>query len=193
MKNLLNVANFITFLGIILAIWVNTLVFSSPELIWVVVALVLLVGLTDFLDGYLARKYKIQTQIGSFLDRLRDKIFICPLLVILVLYRPLKFYNGLVFPLLKALVYATLLIEGVLIISWIVGVSKRMDLSSNKYGKRKMALQFLAVLIWVFYLGLEKHAKNFFLMGLSYLAVLILLISVIYGFLSVREYLERYF
>lgn len=33
-------------------------------------------GATDFFDGWYARKYKAQTQLGKFLDPLADKIFI---------------------------------------------------------------------------------------------------------------------
>jgi len=40
-------------------------------------AVFLLAGFTDFVDGYLARKYKMETSIGRVLDPFVDKVMIC--------------------------------------------------------------------------------------------------------------------
>ncbi|MDR1034321.1 MAG: CDP-alcohol phosphatidyltransferase family protein [Holosporales bacterium] len=37
--------------------------------------IILFAALTDFLDGYLARKFKVESKIGALLDPLADKIF----------------------------------------------------------------------------------------------------------------------
>lgn len=43
--------------------------------------------ITDFLDGYLARKYKIQSRLGSFLDPIADKLLVGAVIVLLVYYK----------------------------------------------------------------------------------------------------------
>ena len=193
MKYLLNLANFITILGIILAVWANSLAFSGLEKIQLIILLVLGAGLTDLLDGAIARKYHLETQVGAFLDRLRDKILICPFLI-LVLQKPPTFLEEITFSFLRALVYSMLLAEGILVISGIVGVIKKKNLASNKYGKRKMFFQFLTVSVWVVVVGLREHPENSFLIsGLSYLITPLLFLAVIYGFLSLRGYWELYF
>ncbi|MEQ9115310.1 MAG: CDP-alcohol phosphatidyltransferase family protein, partial [Rickettsiales bacterium] len=41
-------------------------------------------SITDFLDGYIARKYNIQTRLGRILDPIADKVLVVTILVILV-------------------------------------------------------------------------------------------------------------
>ena len=48
---------------------------------FVCIILFFLAGLTDYFDGYLARKYNAESQIGEILDPIADKILIVFLLI----------------------------------------------------------------------------------------------------------------
>ena len=82
MKNILlknhfyfkNIPNFLT-LGRILLIFPIIYFFEveKSNLVWY---LLLFGGITDYLDGFLARKFKLASKIGSILDPLADKIII---------------------------------------------------------------------------------------------------------------------
>ena len=53
---------------------------------WIAFGLYILAALTDFADGYLARKLKQITPLGIFLDPISDKIFVAVLLIALVAF-----------------------------------------------------------------------------------------------------------
>lgn len=52
----------------------------------------ILIALTDFFDGYLARKWKVESILGSKLDAISDKILVIGLLIILIIRKTVFFY-----------------------------------------------------------------------------------------------------
>ena len=51
---------------------------------WLALILYIAVCVTDYLDGYLARKWEVASPIGTFLDPIADKILVAVLLIVLV-------------------------------------------------------------------------------------------------------------
>lgn len=79
-----NIANLLTYLRIILIAPIcYGVVVGTALWLWVVLGLYLIACISDFLDGFLARKYKLVSDIGTFLDPIADKILIGCLLVTL--------------------------------------------------------------------------------------------------------------
>lgn len=56
----------------------------GPLATWFCFVLYLIAALTDYLDGYLARKFNQISEFGVFFDPISDKIFVGALLVLLV-------------------------------------------------------------------------------------------------------------
>ena len=84
----MNLPNKITLLRVILipAFLMVYLLNPLPDIInkWLVLVLFVTAAITDAVDGYLARKLGLVTNIGKLMDPLADKMLVCGALVALV-------------------------------------------------------------------------------------------------------------
>ncbi len=85
-----NLANILTVGRIALlpvVVWLFYLESSLGDLaMWVCLFVYILIALSDFFDGYIARKYGQITWFGTFLDPIADKVVVSTLLVLLVAF-----------------------------------------------------------------------------------------------------------
>src|SRR5258708_12437269 len=58
--------------------------FNIPWAFLAATVLFILASITDFFDGYLARRYKIVSSFGVFLDLTADKVLVSAILIALV-------------------------------------------------------------------------------------------------------------
>ena len=91
-------ANMLTFSRIILAFLIPILTFvgmtiSSNFALIIIASTTALGAITDFADGYVARKYNITSEFGSFLDTISDKIFSVMIGISLAFINPLFLIN----------------------------------------------------------------------------------------------------
>tara|TARA_Y200000002_G_scaffold332890_1_gene298947 strand:+ start:3030 stop:3563 length:534 start_codon:yes stop_codon:yes gene_type:complete len=78
-------ANYITILRIVLIFPVLILVSPTSALSnWMALFIFIVAGLTDHLDGYLARKTGTTSDLGGLLDLIADKLLICTTIVFLI-------------------------------------------------------------------------------------------------------------
>jgi CDP-diacylglycerol---glycerol-3-phosphate 3-phosphatidyltransferase len=85
----LNIANLLTLLRIVL-IPVLVLVFYSkhPHHYHIAAFIFVAAALTDWLDGWIARKYQQESPFGAFLDPVADKLMVATVLILLVQAKP---------------------------------------------------------------------------------------------------------
>lgn len=57
---------------------------NQPWAFLVATVLFFLASITDYLDGYLARRFKVVSPLGVFLDLTADKVFVCAIFIALV-------------------------------------------------------------------------------------------------------------
>jgi cardiolipin synthase len=82
----LSLPNVLTYARILAIPVVVALLFwpGDPAMRWYALALYAAAGMTDYLDGYLARLYDEQSSLGRMLDPIADKLLVAACLLILV-------------------------------------------------------------------------------------------------------------
>ena len=59
--------------------------------VWITLILYILAAMSDWFDGFLARKYNCCTKIGGVMDHIGDKLLVCNTLILLTLMMPVWF------------------------------------------------------------------------------------------------------
>ncbi|MCU0934595.1 MAG: CDP-diacylglycerol--glycerol-3-phosphate 3-phosphatidyltransferase [Gammaproteobacteria bacterium] len=101
-------------------------------------------GLTDWLDGYLARRLGQTSAFGAFLDPVADKLLVAVALVLLVQHDPRPWLA----------VAAAVIIGREIVISglreWMAELGKRTKVAVSRIGKAKTTAQMLAIFLMLY-------------------------------------------
>ncbi len=109
--------------------------------VWALVILIV-ASLTDALDGFIARAWKIRTELGRFLDPLADKLLLLSGYLGLLFVQQLPFHPPLWITV--TIVFRDLLIvTGMILIYFISG---RLRVQPNYLGKCTTALQMITLI-----------------------------------------------
>ena len=118
--------------------------FDNYAMVRDVLATVLFVGaaITDWLDGYLARRWNQTSLFGAFLDPVADKLLVAACLIVLVHDQRV---HGLI---------ALIIIGREITISalreWMASIGARTAVAVNELGKWKTAVQMIALPMLLF-------------------------------------------
>ena len=91
-----NVPNTITLMRLILGFFVVYMIFSGFSRLTIALVFAF-AAITDFFDGYLARKLKQTTSIGARLDQVADRVFTITIVVALLFYFILYTHEKVIF------------------------------------------------------------------------------------------------
>ena len=184
---LLNLPNILT-LGRIAAIpiLVILLFFDNRACGWWAAVVFGIAAITDWLDGYLARKWEIVTVLGKFLDPLADKLIVMSALIMLI-------------PLGRVPAWAVLLIltrEMVVTGLRSIASSEGIVIEASNLGKYKTIFQMTAIpgllvhydYYWLFGLKIELFHVNFHNFGIFFFYV-----GLIMALWSGGDYVYKFF
>lgn len=137
-KKIFNLPNILTLSRITVSPVIFILLLYRPgRLMSFMSALVFaLAAITDFLDGYLARRLNMITSLGKFLDPLADKILVGVALIMLI---PLERVQPLIVALI---IMRELLVTGLRVYA----INENMIIESSRLAKYKTTFQIVAVI-----------------------------------------------
>lgn len=135
------------------------------------VALFLFVGasFTDYLDGYLARKWNIITNFGKFMDPLADKLLVCSALIAFV---DLGRLQGWV---VICIIAREFIISGFRLVASDNGVV----IAASFYGKFKTVAQMILTILLIADLGKEIALFHFLEVAFIYISLILTIVSLV--------------
>lgn len=148
---IINLPNAVTMLRICI-IPVLFFLLLDPGRLWslIIAVLFIMAALTDLLDGYLARRYHIVTNIGKFLDPIADKIIVNTAMILMIPIGRIPAW------IVAFIIIRDFSIDGIRTIA----TSEGLIIEASKLGKRKTLCQIFALsalIIHYPFLGANAH------------------------------------
>jgi CDP-diacylglycerol--glycerol-3-phosphate 3-phosphatidyltransferase len=142
----MNLPNKITIFRVALIPVVLIILYSNlPYSVYVAALIFIIAAITDFIDGYIARKRNLVTDFGKLTDPLADKILVISVLVYLVSMQVIPDWMVII------IVAREFGVSGLRILS----ASQGVVIPASKLGKFKTQSQMIAVvfalLLWPYY------------------------------------------
>lgn len=139
----MNLPNLLSMLRVVLVPVFIVCYFSGVSSFWCAFV-VWLAAVTDYFDGYLARKLELQTRFGAFIDPVADKLIVCSVLVVLA------FDYQSVWITIPAVIIIAREITISALREWMAEQGKRAAVKVSSLGKYKTTAQMLALigLVW---------------------------------------------
>ncbi len=135
---------------------------AAPYLLWIAMTLFLIAAASDWLDGFLARKWNQITVIGKFLDPLIDKILINATLAALCFKLTTSKPEWFVYVVITVIIL--FIIRDVIVDYMRVAVffsNHYLVVSANIWGKLKTVAQMITVLLVFFLVQFLDQNKNY--------------------------------
>ena len=165
---MLNLANKITLLRILMTpLVVALLYFEGPISCFLATLAFTFASITDWVDGYVARRSNMVTRMGKFLDPLADKVLICSVLIMFVKLGWAPAWIVVV------IVCRELIVTGLRAMA----IDEGIVLAADKFGKAKTVLQIFAIIPLMIHYPLWNFDWPALGMLLLYLALIMAIIS----------------
>jgi cardiolipin synthase (CMP-forming) len=136
-------------------------------------------GISDGVDGYIARRYNLHTELGAHLDPLADKALLVSIFVVL------GFLHHIPDWLVMLVVTRDVLIIGAVLLAWVMG--KPLQMRPLWVSKVNTAAQIIFAGSMLAILGLGIHIEPLMLSGVAAVSVLTLASGALY----MRDWLKH--
>lgn len=106
---------------------------------WLSLIIYALAAITDYFDGYLARKYKETSSFGAFLDPVADKLMVCVVIIVLLQSSPSMWLMICTLIIIGREIWVSALRE------WMASIGLRNVVAVSNVGKWKTTAQMFAL------------------------------------------------
>jgi CDP-diacylglycerol--glycerol-3-phosphate 3-phosphatidyltransferase len=145
-------------------------------------------AITDFLDGYIARKYNLITDLGKFLDSIADKMLVTIALILLCC-------DGTTIPVVFNSIALSIVVARDLVMNMLrqIGATKNVVISADKLGKYKAFVQYIAISVLFLYAGLNliEGISSVALTVVMWIGYGTLILSCVLAIISLISYLVK--
>ena len=179
-NKILTVSNALSFFRLLLVfpLWLCLNNFQDETYRLIAFILCIIAAITDYLDGYVARKRNEITEVGKIIDPLADKILVAVLTIKLYLIGELSSYFLLIILLRDVLIF----IGGILI-----SLKLKKVLPSNLLGKITVTLLGFVFLLLI--AGMNKH--NMIFVIIYYSSIFLIYASLLGYIIRAIEFLNK--
>ena len=189
-----NVPNILTFSRIlIIPVFVALFYVQFTAHYFVCFALFIMAGITDFLDGAIARKHNLVTNLGKFLDPIADKVLVLTGFILFLTVPQIFCANLNDWAIIVAGCGVAVVFARELIVSGfrMVAASAGDVIAADKIGKYKTFSQDLCVGFLLLGEGIIELTDNIFGVVINLIGVTLFIISVILTIVSGVNYLAK--
>lgn len=134
-------------------------------------------SITDFFDGYLARKYNLITNFGKLMDPLADKMIVVTALMLLSNANEIHFLCALIVVLREIIISSIRLIA----------LEKNVVIAASIWGKLKTATQMVSIVLILLNIYSINSVLYYLCYGLFYISTIFVVISLVDYIYSSRE------
>ncbi len=144
MNTLTSLPNLLTLMRIILIpIFILVFYLPFPFAHGAAAVIFAVASITDWLDGYLARKLKMMSPFGAFLDPVADKLLVATSLLLLVGVKDIPYLT------LPAIVIVGREIVISALREWMAEIGRRTSVAVSYIGKIKTTMQMVALVLLI--------------------------------------------
>lgn len=145
MNKLYNLPNLLTVARIVLIpVFVVIYYLPAPWSATAATAVFVAAAVTDWLDGYLARRLQLTTALGAFLDPVADKLMVATALLVVLQTDPQLWLALAVMVIIGREITISALRE------WMAELGSRAEVSVSEIGKFKTAAQMVAITLLIY-------------------------------------------
>jgi len=177
-----NLPNTITLLRISVVPFLFILLLSPGEFWSLILAILFVIAsITDFFDGYIARKYQMITTMGKFLDPIADKIMVNTAMILMIPIGRIPAW----------IVAITIIRDLIVDVIRSIASSEGIYIQASTLGKQKTVTQIIAVTALIIHysiFGINAHAVGIVIL---YIALVLTIFSGIDYFIKLYRNIEK--